>query len=147
MRIRSLLIKIIFFISFFANTCFSQNNDTLENKTNPEPFEIYNPAPPSNEINNTVLPLTGREFWLSIIVLFFGVIIIIVEIVLIQNKRILIEDALKIIVITLIIISTLFLITAGYSNNQIAPAMGLLGTISGYLLGKSNIISKKDQNE
>ncbi|MDQ3021409.1 MAG: hypothetical protein M3R36_12695 [Bacteroidota bacterium] len=84
---------------------------------------------------------------MSIIVLFFGVIIIIVEIVLIQNKRILIEDALKIIVITLIIISTLFLITAGYSNNQIAPAMGLLGTISGYLLGKSNIISKKDQNE
>ena len=41
------------------------------------------------------------------------------------------------ILITLIITATLFLITAGYDNNQIAPAIGLFGTVAGYLLGKS----------
>jgi hypothetical protein len=28
------------------------------------------------------------------------------------------------------------LICAGYSNDQIAPAMGLFGTLAGYLLGR-----------
>lgn len=38
----------------------------------------------------------------------------------------------------LIIISAVFLVVAGYSDKQIAPVMGLLGTIAGYLLGKSS---------
>ncbi|MDF3864220.1 hypothetical protein P3W53_07105 [Pseudomonas denitrificans (nom. rej.)] len=37
-----------------------------------------------------------------------------------------------------IIISAVFLVVAGYSDKQIAPVMGLLGTIAGYLLGKSS---------
>jgi hypothetical protein len=35
-----------------------------------------------------------------------------------------------------IIIAAVFLVVAGYSDKQIAPVMGLLGTIAGYLLGK-----------
>lgn len=38
--------------------------------------------------------------------------------------------------LTLVVTAGLFLITAGYSETQIAPMMGLLGTIAGYLLGK-----------
>ncbi len=53
----------------------------------------------------------------------------------------------KFVTITLIIISTLFLITAGYSNNQIAPAVGLLGTIAGYLLGRIHHSNTNDDNE
>jgi biopolymer transport protein ExbB/TolQ len=29
-----------------------------------------------------------------------------------------------------------FLVVAGYTDTQIAPVMGLLGTVAGYLLGK-----------
>ncbi|WP_139311462.1 hypothetical protein [Desulfovibrio sp. DV] len=36
----------------------------------------------------------------------------------------------------IIIIVTVFLVVAGYNDQQIAPAIGLLGTIAGYLLGK-----------
>ena len=36
----------------------------------------------------------------------------------------------------LIITTTVFLIVAGYTDQQIAPAVGLLGTLAGYLLGK-----------
>lgn len=39
--------------------------------------------------------------------------------------------------LTLVVISGVFLITAGYSQDQIAPMIGLLGAIAGYLLGKS----------
>ncbi|QTA83229.1 Uncharacterized protein dnl_56240 [Desulfonema limicola] len=38
---------------------------------------------------------------------------------------------------TLVIVSGLFLITAGYSQEQISPMIGLLGTTAGYLLGKT----------
>lgn len=37
--------------------------------------------------------------------------------------------------LTLIVTSSLVLVTAGYSTEQIGPVMGLLGTIAGYLLG------------
>ena len=69
----------------------------------------------------------------------FGLIVILLEVMLIKNKNICAEDAIKFITVTLIISSTLFLITAGYNNDQIAPAMGLLGTVAGYLLGRSQI--------
>lgn len=38
----------------------------------------------------------------------------------------------------LIIMSAIFLVVTGYSQEQIAPVVGLLGTIVGYILGKSD---------
>lgn len=38
--------------------------------------------------------------------------------------------------ITLIILSSLFLIVAGYNKDQVTPLVGLFGTIAGYILGK-----------
>ncbi|NTS77105.1 hypothetical protein HR060_09485 [Catenovulum sp. SM1970] len=38
----------------------------------------------------------------------------------------------------LIIAVASFLVVAGYDDKQIAPVIGLLGTIAGYLLGKEN---------
>ena len=35
-----------------------------------------------------------------------------------------------------VITGSLILITAGYSNDQIAPAFGLFGTVIGYMLGR-----------
>jgi hypothetical protein len=94
--------------------------------------------------DSEVKPMTLFEFQLSIIVLSFGFVIVLIEVFLIKLRRISSEDSIKFITITLIITSTLFLITAGYSNNQIAPAVGLLGTIAGYLLGKINT-TKNDE--
>lgn len=38
--------------------------------------------------------------------------------------------------LTLIIFAGLFLIVTGWSDNQLAPMMGLLGTLAGYILGE-----------
>jgi len=89
--------------------------------------------------------ISSFEFGLDIIVLGFGILIIMLEIYLVKINKIEPENVVKFVTVTLIIIATLFLITAGYNNDQIAPAMGLLGTIAGYLLGKSN--SPSPQNK
>jgi hypothetical protein len=47
------------------------------------------------------------------------------------------QEATRIFAVSVIVTAGLFLIAAGYSDQQIAPMFGLLGTIIGYLLGKS----------
>ena len=95
------------------------------------------PPPEALEIQKkNSFPFSDFEVILSISVLLFGLLIIFTEIYLIKVKNFGPEQSIKFVVVTLIIFSALFLITAGYSNDQIAPAMGLLGTVAGYLLGK-----------
>lgn len=49
------------------------------------------------------------------------------------------EDAvIRLVSLILIVSGTLFLVTLGYSAEQIAPALGILGTIAGYMLGRSH---------
>jgi hypothetical protein len=82
--------------------------------------------------------LTSREFILSLLVIIFGVATLGVEYALIRNKPFGSTDVFKILAVSLIVVGTLFLTTAGFSSQQIAPAMGLFGTIAGYLLGRSS---------
>jgi hypothetical protein len=82
--------------------------------------------------------LSNKEFWLTTFMLVFGLVIILIEYMLVRNRmNEKIEDFSKFFVLTLIIIGTLVLIGSGLSNDQIAPAVGLFGTIAGYLLGRS----------
>lgn len=58
------------------------------------------------------------------------------------------RELTRMITVLLVIIAGLVLITAGYNDQQIAPMFGLLGTMVGYILGKSSPsgeASKKDQ--
>ena len=73
--------------------------------------------------------------------LVFGAVIISLEI-LVMLKRAMYWGlwSFKILGLTLVIVAGLFLIVAGYSQNQAAPMMGLLGTVAGYLLGKEGAL-------
>jgi hypothetical protein len=78
------------------------------------------------------------EIYLSLGILTFGLIILGLQIiVMLKFGKGWESNSIRISGITLIIIAGLFLITAGYSQDQIAPMVGLLGTIAGYLLGKT----------
>eukprot|EP01037_Dinobryon_pediforme_P023862 gene23862-25444_t len=48
------------------------------------------------------------------------------------------DQFLRSFIVVIIVIAALILITAGFSNEQIAPAFGLFGTIVGYMLGRLN---------
>jgi len=52
------------------------------------------------------------------------------------------EMILRVFGTVIIIFGALFLVVAGYSDNQMAPVMGLLGTIAGYLLGRTGVKEK-----
>lgn len=63
------------------------------------------------------------------------------------------EQILRTFGILVIIFAAVFLVIAGYSDTQITPVIGLLGTIAGYLLGRrieptpdSNKIEGRDPN-
>jgi hypothetical protein len=81
----------------------------------------------------------SKEFWTTALILVFGLIIVGVEYLLLRNRQHdKVEEFSKFFVITVIIIGTLVLIGSGLDNNQIAPAVGLFGTIAGYLLGRTD---------
>lgn len=101
--------------------------------------EVYNPPPSTNDINGytgpTKVQRTSFEQQMSIFILIFAILVLFMEFLLIFYNKLGNEQGIKIFAVTIIITSGLFLITAGYSNDQIAPVIGLLGTIAGYLLG------------
>ena len=80
--------------------------------------------------------LSSTEGQLALIILAFGALIIVAELFILRSKQASAEEATRAFALTLIIIGTLVLICAGYSNDQIAPALGLFGTVAGYLLGR-----------
>lgn len=82
--------------------------------------------------------LTRFEFWLSLLILCFGALVVIAQFILLRKFDFDANDILKVFGVTLIIVGTLFLIAAGFGDKQIAPAMGLFGTLAGYLLGRAS---------
>lgn len=75
--------------------------------------------------------------WLSSIILVFGLIIFAIMAWLVARRH---EHmaVLKVCALPLIIVSAIFLVIVGYSADQIAPVLGLLGSVAGYLLGSAS---------
>ena len=89
-------------------------------------------------VNTDIVPTkSSQEVYLSIGVLVFGMIIVLAQAFIINRRQEPLSQSLKYLSITLIIVGALFLVTAGYGNSQIAPIIGLLGTVAGYLLGRT----------
>ena len=98
---------------------------------------VTTPVPPA-EKPVSYNYLGSFEFIITIMVAAIGLIALAMEFLLLRSVGDLkAEDALRVFAVTLIIIGTLFFITAGFNSTQIAPAMGLFGTVAGYLLGRS----------
>ncbi|HET8548901.1 MAG TPA: hypothetical protein VFL57_12885 [Bryobacteraceae bacterium] len=80
--------------------------------------------------------LSSTEGELALVVIALGVLVVIALTIVLRTKSASADDSIRAYGITLIIVGTLVLICAGYSNDQIAPAMGLFGTLAGYLVGR-----------
>lgn len=98
------------------------------------PPDESNPANVGSVTRKTIL--SDFEILLSGAILLFGVLVVGAEYQLLRKVPVTPDEALRVYSITLIVVGTLFSITAGFDSNQIAPAMGLFGTIAGYLLGR-----------
>ena len=85
---------------------------------------------------------TGPLWWstqnamtMSSVVLIFGIVVIAIAGLLIWRGHSG-TAVLRILGTILILVMAVFLVIAGYNDQQIAPVMGLLGTVAGYILGK-----------
>lgn len=92
--------------------------------------------------NENVAPThTDVEVWLSVGVLAFGALITL-ALLFFMSQRMKSStnnefiDALRYPIVLVIIVASIFLVTAGYDTSQMAPILGLLGTIAGYLMGR-----------
>ena len=104
----------------------------------PPPEPPANPAAGGN-LTNFVFhaPKTQIELWLTLLIIAFGLIVLSFYIYAVRNipdRRP--EDVSRPMIVVTVITGALILITAGYTNEQIAPAFGLFGTIIGYMLGR-----------
>lgn len=95
----------------------------------------------------------GKSWWsvhdamtISASVLIFGVLVLLLAAFMVRRGRSA-DSSLKLLGTLLIIISAVFLVVAGYDDKQIAPVMGLLGTIAGYLLGKGSVSAEERVRE
>lgn len=99
-------------------------------------IEIHEAALDGTEhLGNETWWSTSHAMTMSASVLAFGIVVILTIAYLIQRGR-RPDELLRIFGTSLIIIMAIFLVVAGYSDEQMSPVMGLLGTIAGYLLGK-----------
>jgi hypothetical protein len=102
-------------------------------------MQISNPPPPNTP---ALTPPHGSNFLsstegqLALVVIGLGVAIALALTIILIKKEASADDAIRAYALVLIIIGTMVLICAGYSNDQIAPAVGLFGTIAGYLIGR-----------
>ena len=82
--------------------------------------------------------LSTPELSLSIAVLAFTILVILVVAAVPWKKgQGWGPSTTKLFIIVVVVGASLFLLTAGYSAEQITPIVGLLGTIVGYALGRS----------
>jgi hypothetical protein len=150
LMIKWLLIFAIFAVLVIelADSQIQQETDGIkssglkENQTYDIKLEPIENVIPSGGVQNTdnviIKPRSNTEIYLSLGVLAFGVILILFTgFVALKKNSGWDQEATRIFAVSVIVTAGLFLITAGYSDQQIAPMFGLLGTIVGYLLGKS----------
>jgi hypothetical protein len=101
------------------------------------PSELGNNPPTPQQTKGTQGYLSTHEFVIALMVAGVSLIALSMQFFLLKKiPKLRAEDALRTFGVTLIIMGPLFLISFGFDSIQIAPAMGLFGTIAGYLLGR-----------
>ena len=81
---------------------------------------------------------------ISASILIFGALIMCLATILLYKGKSA-DEVLKLFGTIIIIVSAVFLVVAGYTDTQIAPVIGLLGTIAGYLLGRNEGNKNNDE--
>jgi hypothetical protein len=121
-------------------------------RPNSPPRSMENPPPPPT-VAVTDRYLSSPEVALTVMVIALTLAALTMQFFLLRRStRLKAEDTLRVFGVTLIIMGTLFFIAAGFNSGQIAPAMGLFGTIAGYLLGRkeredNNKLSKEEDED
>jgi hypothetical protein len=143
-----LLLAVSVGVSSYARTSAGliQSNTNQARETSiqpPDNLRINPPGPASAPIDSDYL--SSKEYRLAILISAVCFVTLVMLFFLLRGvPKLRAEDSLRTFGVALIIMGTLFFVTAGFSAEQIAPAIGLFGTIAGYLLGR---IERKTEDQ
>lgn len=134
-------------VAFFALSTAATQQAIPAAATNPPSSQVAsNAAPqptgagnPPKQPSRTTAEHTWTEIAFSCAVLAFGLLTLLLECWLTLKNKLSADLAFKIIGLTIVVTAGLFVIPAGYSQDQMSPLMGLLGAVAGYLLGKESL--------
>lgn len=107
------------------------------------PFPTIEEIPQDQVAGHLAGLMTDKELLLAIVVVLLGVIAIVVQHVSLRKTNADASEYTKATVLALVIVGTLITVVAGFSAEDIAPAMGLFGTIAGYVIGANRTHSKQ----
>jgi hypothetical protein len=96
---------------------------------------VQDNQPPTGATLPREITLSSPEIIMSLAILVMGAIVMLIVYLLARPAKLSSDGILKVTAVPLIVIAAVFLVTAGYSTNQLASVIGLMGTIAGYLLG------------
>lgn len=85
-----------------------------------------------------------EEIQLTLIIFVFGLIATGIFFLLVKSKQAT-PYLMRIYVVIILIFGSLLVVSSGYAINQTAPIIGLFGTITGYLLGRSDRSDNKPE--
>jgi hypothetical protein len=81
--------------------------------------------------------MSTSEITLSVAVLVFTILLVgVIAAIALKQSQGWSPPTTKLFIIVVVVGGSLFLLTAGYSQEQMTPIIGLLGTIVGYALGR-----------
>lgn len=147
--LKQIIIFIIFTCFFLcvAPNAFAQDNPAQTvTPVSTAPISEGNQPRDPQQVSTKFNYLSSHEFIITLLITLLALVALAMEFFLLKKtSKLKAEDTLRVFAVTLIIAGTLFFITAGFDANQVAPAMGLFGTIAGYLLGRST--QRKDDDD
>ena len=136
-------------VTMFAAAMFAQSGAGIDSTHSTEHRRGTDGQPPpfaeATGVQEVGTFMDDLEFWNSVVVIVFGLIIIGIVLFKFRVKDMDADSLIRLFTLTLVIIASMYLIAAGWDNQQTAPAFGILGTVAGYLLGKEH--SKKPNNQ
>lgn len=150
MRILAVISLFVFLVTFVDTVIAQQGprydptNGTMSpgDITRSKPSEGQTTSPSSGGTQSPAgeRTWTSIEIVLSVAILVFGALVFALQTFLMVKLKLdwTPNSLLRFNGLTLIIVAGILLVTAGYSDQQMAPVIGLLGTIAGYLLGSGD---------
>lgn len=144
--------KILFFLTFLVLVAYPTNKTVSQTLDSPEIKKVDSIKKIKNSEQESLVIKpskvkgsyrTNEEMSLTIYFLIFGAFVLSIASILMYKYSHEPEITFKYFIITLLIIGMLLLIIIGLNQDQISPAVGLFGTIAGYLLGKTDL--RKDK--
>jgi hypothetical protein len=129
---------VILFLMLFCLTATATANQLDTTKTKTARVDSLNGK--AETTNNTNETTKSTDQNIIIIILSFGLLVIMGELVMVKKMRATWTpySVIRMIGLTLIIITALALVLGSQAEKQITAVIGLLGTLAGYLVGKES---------